>query len=375
MKTATVVVLGQLARSPRMQYHCLSLASNQYKVTVIGYGGLKSCASLEGNPNIEQNLMPEPFDFKHYMPTLFAYFTKTIWQALILMYSLLTSARPDIVLVQVLMDRPPDIYQPLSQREKRNFLSQIMPELKKFWVTDLPKTEYHFDWDPSDSNHTRPAIIISSTSWTEDEDFGLLLDALKLFDDQTSPDNLTKTITVDVSPGKTVNINPKLLPQIVCVITGEGPLKQYYKERIRQINFSNRVHITLPWLSSEDYARMVGASDFGVSLHKSSSGHDLPMKVVDMFGCQVPVISYRYNCIHELVRERENGFLFENYRELNHRMLLLLNDLCKELNSAGDDHLSNSILEEFRISILNNFLTERWDDTWNRKARPYLEDL
>ena len=36
-----VVVLGDAGRSPRMQYHCLSLVQLNYNVDLIGYGGKK----------------------------------------------------------------------------------------------------------------------------------------------------------------------------------------------------------------------------------------------------------------------------------------------------------------------------------------------
>lgn len=38
-KRVCIIVLGDVGRSPRMQYHSLSLASHQFKVDLVGYGG------------------------------------------------------------------------------------------------------------------------------------------------------------------------------------------------------------------------------------------------------------------------------------------------------------------------------------------------
>ena len=45
-KRVCIVVLGDIGRSPRMQYHALSFASQEWQVDFIGYGGKSSYCIL-----------------------------------------------------------------------------------------------------------------------------------------------------------------------------------------------------------------------------------------------------------------------------------------------------------------------------------------
>jgi len=202
--------------------------------------------------------------------------------------------------VFTLHDRPAELYKPLTDSERIQFLQRYQP------------LAGHFDAIVE----KKARLLVSSTSWTADEDFGLLLDALC---------NYSASAT---------SSHPHL-PELIVVITGKGPQKQQYLEKIKSLQAGDAlemVDIYTDFLTFEDYALLLGSADLGISLHTSSSGVDLPMKVVDMFGSGLPVVGWcKFTAWPELVKENVNGRGFGSSDELA--------DVLRELFDPASNHL------------------------------------
>lgn len=137
--------------------------------------------------------------------------------------------------------------------------------------------------------HDRPALVVSSTSWTPDEDFGVLKDALILYEERARN-------------------APRSLPKLLMVVTGKGPMREAYMKEVNQLQKEwIWVRCVTVWLEPEDYPLFLGSCDLGVSLHSSSSALDLPMKVVDMFGCGLPVCALRFAWLASLFNRRQEA--------------------------------------------------------------------
>lgn len=105
------------------------------------------------------------------------------------------------------------------------------------------------------------------------------------------------------------------LQRIFLVITGRGPLRSYYETLLSQRAYTH-IQTHLAWLDASDYPLLLGSADLGVCLHASSSGVDLPMKVVDMQGAGLPVLALAYRAIGESVKDGVDGALFGDGEEL-----------------------------------------------------------
>jgi beta-1,4-mannosyltransferase len=228
--------------------------------------------------------------------------------------------------VKRLHDRPTSDFRPVTKEERMEFLLDMdLPENQRIALEE-----------------GRLKVLVSSTSWTPDEDFSILLDAL-------------------VGYSSTLSGNRKL-PELLVVITGKGPQKSHYLKKIAELEKSGKlknVSIKTAWLPTFAYARLLASADLGISLHQSSSGVDLPMKVVDMFGAGLPVAGYSsYESWPELVKEGVNGRGFSTTEELHSLLTQLLSDDGTKLAKLRDQVLAERV--------------HSWDEEWAEVAAPAM---
>ncbi|KAF2878131.1 beta-1,4-mannosyltransferas-like protein [Massariosphaeria phaeospora] len=409
-KTVQVVVLGDIGRSPRMQYHAISIAKHGGRVYLVGYRESELHPDIVSNPLIKIiPLVPAPSVLRSSSKLMFPILAplKALWQAQSLYRALCYGSEPGRwmlvqnppsiptlaiaafvcfvrstsfvidwhnfgysilalklgsnhplvkisavyesffsrlasdhftvtdamarvlknkygVTARTLHDRPAALFRPVTTQERAKFL------------TRLPETsQYARDLTSSSKNPWR--LVVSSTSWTADEDFSILLDALSAY----SAEAVTNT----------------KLPKIIAIITGKGPLKRHYLSKVEALNQERKllnVIVRTAWLTPEDYALLLASADLGVSLHTSSSGVDLPMKVVDMFGAGLPVVGWgKFEAWPELVKEGINGKGFDSSQQLVQQFV----DLFGTTDNGLLPNLKQGALKESE---------HRWDDEWDR---------
>ncbi len=102
-----IVVLGDVGRSPRMNYHSLSLVKLGYRVSIIGYVESKQMSEIETNKNIK--IIPLGEFPKHLKvgPQVLQYAMKALYLSLGLLFTLIKQkTSPKFILVQVCPNKP-----------------------------------------------------------------------------------------------------------------------------------------------------------------------------------------------------------------------------------------------------------------------------
>ena len=190
-------------------------------------------------------------------------------------------------------------------------------------------------------------FVVCPTSWTEDEDFDVIIDAVV---------RLEHRIRGWESAGC-----ERRFPDLVVLVTGDGERRAEFERRFAGLP-ARRIHLRARWLEPDDYPRVVGSADLGLCLHRSSSGLDIPMKIADLFGAGVPVLALDYGaCLAERVRHGDNGLLFSTAEQLA--------DIVFDLFESYP--ADQKRLERLRAGARKSS-RPTWEEGWTREARPVL---
>jgi beta-1,4-mannosyltransferase len=405
-RRATVVVIGDLGRSPRMLNHARSLAALGWRVTLVGLAGAPLPVDLECHPLVDVRFLtglaetePDGADpkaprgmasrgmelgwqlIRHLpprtpadvvlvqnppgIPTLpVGWILSRIGRArLIVDWHNLTSAMlaltrgpadPLVAAVRkveawvgrhadanlfvstamadrlgrewalsghVLRDRPSAAFRSLGAGERSSMRQQLLAE--------FALEGHERDW----------VIVLSPTSWTADEDFDLLLDAVAIAERRMSGRAASR--------------------RLLMLASGRGKLRASFERRSAILGLET-IAVRTTWFDPAVYPLAVAAVDAGLSLHRSSSGLDLPMKVVDFLGASVPVIALDFGpCLAEAVRDHWNGLTFTSAETLA--------GILGEVTAQSSDTLA-SLLPGAADSG-----STRWEESWSAVVPTLLE--
>lgn len=412
-KSISIFVLGDLGHSPRMRYHALSFSKYEYVVNLVGYLESELPEEILDDPNIEvhgikviKNRFQLPFVlFAAYkvllqigylfqilfelkgsnyiliqnppsLPLLlivvifiktFSRRTKLVIDWHNLNYSILNlkynNIRHPLVkflrAYEMILGKYADLNITVTEQMKAFLVEEFKVKKSKIiTLHDRPDKRFQ-PWENIDkemldeypninalldsiSNVEAYDILVSSTSFTPDEDFNILLDSLVLYQKDMESESL---------------------PPILCVITGKGPMKEQFISRVSELNFNPKcIIVKNVWLDPEEYPVMLAMAKLGISLHTSSSGIDLPMKIVDMFGCGVPVISLQFPAIGELVKDGVNGLITEKNKDLSTEIYRLLKLAIRDKDTY--EKIKKGAMEERNL---------RWDQNWRNNLASVFE--
>jgi beta-1,4-mannosyltransferase len=407
MRTA-VIVLGDLGRSPRMQYHAVSLAAAGGEVDLIGLEGAAPIPAVSGEAKIRCHRLPD----RAFAGRARGGVRRFVWGSALraagqggrLFNALMRIPKPDVILVQ----NPPAVpvlsiawlaarlrgarlvidWHNLSHtivavkvgdqhravkavaRAERRWakradghlaVSSALAEwlareyrIKATVMYDRPSDAFaQIDsstaaalWDRLAAEHhlgsARLPLVVCPTSWTPDEDFDLLLEAL-----ERAERNLAAAGYAS--------------PSLAVLLTGRGALRATFEQRAARRSFK-AIAVRTAWLEPADYPTAIGMADLGLCLHQSSSGLDLPMKLADLRGAGVPVAAYDYApVLGEVMTTGREGITFRDPGDL---AALFVGVATRSL--PADSPLARS-----RAWLAQN-PPERWETQWQAAARKVL---
>jgi len=400
-----VIVLGDLGRSPRMQYHALALADAGAAVVLIGLAGSEPCAAVRAHAAIRVHAIGDPAPPRPGagVAYLIAATRRAVAQARALAAALDTAA-PDVILAQTPPALPTlavalraarrqgarlvldwhnlghtllalrlgaghpvvRLAALLERRDGRRAaahlcVSQAMrAALAADWGIDAvvlaDRPARRFTPLPRAAREAAAAALARQYGW----DGGGARPSLLIAPSGWSADDDFDLLHAALPACDTRLAARGGAARLLLLLTGSGPRRDAVAARLAALPLT-RIAVRTTWLAADAYPDALAAADLGLCLHRSASGRDLPMKIADMFGAGLPVCALDDGgCLREMVRPNVTARLFVDAA----RLAAALDEILGEPAGAA--------LARLRAGALEEADGPRWDDAWRATAAPLL---
>jgi beta-1,4-mannosyltransferase len=370
---AAVVVMGDIARSPRMLNHARELAANGFAVVLIGYRGREfevpagvRVVGLEGG----RSAAPGASGIRFMMHAGL----RMGWLCIDL-FRVLVRERPRSILLQNPPSFPTLTAAALAARcvgasvtvDWHNYgFSLLALRLgEAHWLVRAARW-YEFRAGRLAARHLCVSCAMRDDLMRRGIRAEVLYDRPQIAGDKIASGTGTDTFVAVCPAGWTSDEDIDLLLEalesiqgsaLTVYITGDGPTRKGLAPRLAALRLKGVLTDT-GFLPEAEYWNLIRRADLGLSLHRSSSGLDLAMKVVDLFSADVPVCALDYGgSIREQIVDGVTGFLFRTARELAALLMRLRGD------RSALDGMRGRVRERWAVS---------WSEEWKRVALPVV---
>lgn len=314
-RTAIVVVLGDLARSPRMLNHAHALRGEGFRVHLVGDANTPLPSALLEDPGVRLHALPPAGSRR---AGVLAAAGRVRARRGVLAHVLERIDPPATVLLAQLPPGLPTLAPVLATGRRlrapvildwHNFgwdvaalrggvARRLAPVLRRrelalahgaqrhLAVSDplaaaldghgipgahpLPDAANRWlHWPRSDGGGDPPTLVCPM-SWSDDDDLELLAHALRRLSDPP----------------------PASRPAARLLLTGTGPRARDWQPRLTALS-TPQLTITTEFVPADGYPAALAGAALGLSLHRSASGVDYPMKIVEMRRVGLPVLALR----------------------------------------------------------------------------------
>lgn len=152
-------------------------------------------------------------------------------------------------------------------------------------------------------------------------------------------------------------IAKKSILDLKFVVLGDGPEKENLQKLSQRLGVDKDMIFLGRYYLDNDFIKKLCANEIFIT---ASCSENMPVSVLEVMACGMPIIAARAMGLPEIVKDDNNGYLFDpgNIEQLAEKIVSLLNspELLKKLSEGSRNYSLQFSLKNFAKTLEQNYL-------------------